>query len=610
MIARGKDGDGSLRALMAYKQMNHASFFPSQHVNVRVAIVTALFGTATASSCSHDWTSYDPRVTDEGSSSSTSSTNASSSSNSGGMGGSSSSSSSGEGGSAGMGGMGGMGGAGGGMICVPDTGKACYSGPQGTENVGMCKGGATLCQPDGMSYGPCLGEVLPIVEACNTGSIDDDCNGQVNDHCGIWARRFGTALEQRIADIATDVAGNVYVTGVIYGSADFGGGVLTSAGGSDIFVAKFDKDGSHVWSVSLGGTLDDVASAIALDSAGGVYVTGSFMDTLTINGIVETAIDLRDALVIGIAPDGIPLGFVTMGGMGDQVGNDIAVDSDGNIIVTGGFTTEVITGLGTLTATNLLDGFLMKFDAFGTGLWQKSFGGSGNDEGISLKTNSANDVLVTGYFDETVDFGGGEIIDGGSSDVFLAKLDAMGNHVFSKAFPAVGDQFVDSIALDAAGNIFLFGEFDMGANFGGGVIAAAGGEDLFLTKLDSTGKHVFTKTYGDSGNQYARAMAVDALGNPVFVVAHEGVVDYGGGPISNSGSAGSSDVVVVKLQNSGAFSWSRRFGSSTDQDVRAVTTDAMNNIYVGGEFSGAITIGPSSITAVSGDDAFLFKLPP
>lgn len=603
---------------MSRYQKNYTPFFLAKHRAPLIAITLVIIATTASASCSHDWTSYDPRI-DEGSSSTTSNSSSitassSTSSAAGGMGGAGGSSVGGMGmggaGGSSVGGMG-MGGAGGGQLCVPDTGKACYTGPAGTQNIGACKGGATLCQADGMSYGPCLGQVTPIVEECSTTAVDDDCNGSVNDHCGLWAVRAGAALDQGTRGVTTDGAGNVFITGHVYGSADFGGGVLTSAGAGDIFVAKFDKDGKHLWSKLFGGTMDDAGTAIGVDAAGNSFITGFFHDTMVVGAENVVAVAGQDAFVIGIDPAGQVLGHLLLGGMTDQIGHDIAVDAAGSLLVTGSFSTEINTGVGVLVASALIDGFVVKYDNAGTPLWHKSFGGSGNDEGISIKTNGINDVFLAGYFDETVDFGGGVIGDAGGMDIFVAKFDASGNHVLSKGFQGPGDQYVDSIAVDVASNIFLFGEFNMTINMGGGTITSLGGDDAYLTKLDPSGNHVFTKTYGNSGTQYPRPMTVDKNGDIVFTMGHEGTIDYGGGPISNAGAAGSSDVVVVKLKGTtGAHVWSRRFGNASDQDVRCIATDDMNNIFVGGDFYGTLTAGTVTINSSSSDDAFLMKLAP
>lgn len=503
-----------------------------------------------------------------------------------------------------VGGSGGMGG------CMPGVGKACYSGPAGTENVGACKGGATLCQADGMSYGPCLGEVTPVVEDCASSTVDDDCNGMVNEHCGIWAKRAGFTLEQRTQGVATDSQGNVVITGRMFGSADFGGGMLTSAGGYDFFVAKFDKDGNHLWSKIFGGTTDDEAVAIATDSAGNVFLTGYFTGTMSIGATNLTATDTSDGFVIKLDSMGAVAGHAILSGLGSQLSTSIVVDSMGGVFVAGDFDTQINTGVGQLTSFDLLDGFIVKYDNTLSPLWHKSFGGSGDDHANGLARDSMNNLYVTGSYNGTVDFGGGPLPNGGGTDAFVAKLNPVGTHVLSKGFATNGNQSPKSIAVNAAGEIFIYGEFTTQIDLGGGVVLAAGLADLFLTKLDPTATHVFTKVYGDLEDQAPHGMAVDSAGDVVFSMSLEGTVDFGGGPLVNAGPAGNSDVVVVKLSSSGSYRWSRRYGATNDQDSRAIAVDGMNNIFVGGELGGTMNFGPVTITASSSDDAFIAKLEP
>lgn len=519
----------------------------------------------------------------------------------------------GTGGMGGSGGMnaGGMGGAGGGITCVPDTGKACYSGAPGTENIGQCKGGATLCQADGMSYGPCLGEVVPVVEECGTTAVDDDCNGLVNEHCGLRITRGTGTNDQAILGIATDSDGNVIVTGHIAGTLDFGAGAINGFGGLDIFVSKFDKAGNHLWSKVYGSPTDDEGFGVAVDVLGNIYVAGYYTGTMVVDAMNLPSSDLQDAVIIKLDPMGQLLELRPLGGLGNQRANAITVDDVGGVIATGTFDNQFNTALGVASSVNALDGFVIKLSGLLTEQWQKTFGGSGDDEGVAVTTDPANRIYLTGYFDETVDFGGGVIGDNGSYDVFLAKLDTSGNHLLSKGFPADGDQFGDSIALDAAGNIYLAGDFSTAINMGGGLVNALGKYDAYVAKFDSMFNHLFTKTYGDPVDQFVRSMVVDNVGDVVLTVAHDGVVDYGGGPITNAGAVGSSDIVVVKLKGAtGDHVWSRRFGNASDQDVRCLAVDGMNNIHVAGEFYGSINVGTGTISSSSGRDAFLFALPP
>jgi hypothetical protein len=305
------------------------------------------------------------------------------------------------------------------------------------------------------------------------------------------------------------------------------------------------------------------------------------------------------------------LGNTILGGLTDQSAAAVTVDAANNVYVTGTFATDINTSLGKLVAVNLSDGFIMKFDNGLIPSWQKAFGGTGNDEGSAITTDSAGNVILTGYFDTAIDFGGGVVNGGSGLDVFLAKLTSTGSHLLSKGFPVSGNQYGDAVAVDSMGNMYVHGDFDTAINLGGGQVATAGLHDVYLTKFDAAGTHVFTKVYGDPEDQLANAMTVDKNDDIVFIVNHEGTVDYGGGPITYALNVGSSDVVVVKLKGAtGAYVWSRRFGNVSDQDARAIATDATNNIFVAGEFGGTMNFGPVSITSSSSDDAYLVKFGP
>ena len=159
--------------------------------------------------------------------------------------------------------------------CVPFSTASCYSGPMNTLNVGICKAGTQTCNVQGTAYGPCMGDVVPQAENCGT-SGDDDCDGVVNDGCNaIWTKTFGDASDQDIYDVAVDAQGNIVVVGQFVGSVDFGGGVLTTpTSNADIFVAKYDAQGTHLWSKRFGANGTDGARSVAVDASGSIIVTG------------------------------------------------------------------------------------------------------------------------------------------------------------------------------------------------------------------------------------------------------------------------------------------------------------------------------------------------
>src|SRR6185503_17472894 len=190
-------------------------------------------------------------------------------------------------GAGGMTGTGGAGGAGGGpnLFCVPGSMQPCYTGPAATQGVGVCAPGMQTCAPDGQSYGPCMGETLPSLEDCGT-AADESCDG-AGECAGAtsWSKRFGDADYQQALGVAVDGAGNVILSGGFIGAVDFGGGPLAyaedpDAPANDLYLAKLDGGGNHLWSKRFGDTFNQTGLAVAADAMGNIYVTGAFASSL------------------------------------------------------------------------------------------------------------------------------------------------------------------------------------------------------------------------------------------------------------------------------------------------------------------------------------------
>ena len=195
--------------------------------------------------------------------------------------------------------------------------------------------------------------------------------------------------------IAIDNQGNQYICGTFDGLVTFGSHILTSLGGDiygDIFVAKLDPAGNWLWAVRAGGFFDDMASGIALDGSGNIYVTGQFggianfgTHTLTANVYDD---DYCDIFVAKLDADGNWLWAIKAGGSHDDYGNSIAIDAAGNGYVIGDYEGTATFGNHALTATGgewyEKDIFVAKFNPSGEWLWAVSGGGTWDDWGQSI----------------------------------------------------------------------------------------------------------------------------------------------------------------------------------------------------------------------------------
>ncbi len=183
----------------------------------------------------------------------------------------------------------------------------------------------------------------------------------------LWAVSAGGTFSSGYS-IATDGLGNIFVTGHFIGMATFGDTTLTSAGGSDIFIAKYDGDGNFLWVEQAGGTDTDVGRAIAMDGSGNIVVTGNFNGIATFGSTTLTSDGGSDIFIAKYDGDGNLLWVDHAGGTTQDFGGGIATDGSGNIVVTGTFSGTAFFGDTTLTSAGVFDIFITKLDAGVTGI--------------------------------------------------------------------------------------------------------------------------------------------------------------------------------------------------------------------------------------------------
>ncbi|HEY6065642.1 MAG TPA: fibronectin type III domain-containing protein, partial [Thermoanaerobaculia bacterium] len=193
----------------------------------------------------------------------------------------------------------------------------------------------------------------------------------------------------------------------------------------------------------------------------------------------------------------------------------VAVDVTGEIVMTGYFVNSVDMGTGAMTSAGAGDIFVARYGADGTPLWSKRMGSSGDDRGKAIAVDGSGNVYVTGFFRGTVDFGGGGIAAAPSStNAFLVKYSATGAHLWSKRLStALGVDEATSLAVDASGNAVVGGVLYQTSDFGGGALTSAGGADIFLVKVSATGAHLWSRRFGGTLDDWVNSVALDGQGN-------------------------------------------------------------------------------------------------
>jgi hypothetical protein len=354
------------------------------------------------------------------------------------------------------------------------------------------------------------------------------------------------AGKAHVAGVAVDARGNVFVAGAFSGTLDLGGGPLVSAGDDDVFLLALDPAGKHRWSKAFGGPGMQAAAAVAVGPRGEVVVAGTL---------------------------------------------DQSADFGGGALVSAG----------------LIDVFVAVLDASGRHLWSKRFGDAAEQEASAVAVGADGSVVLAGSYEGTLDFGGGPLPSAGGDDVYLARLDAAGNHLWSKRFGDARAQKGRAVAVGEDGGVVLAGLLEGTADFGGGPLEAVEAYDLFLARFDAGGRHLASRRFpgGRGARVDPRAMAVARGGLLTLAGVARGPVDLGAGLLA---PAGDDDAFVVQLDGAGQTRFARRFGGGGTLDPRAVAALPGGAVAVAGRLDGTVALGGRALASAGRDDAGVFVL--
>lgn len=454
--------------------------------------------------------------------------------------------------------------------------------------------------------------ILPLILLATTwlaAGCGDDSTGPDPDPpapgAHVWSARFGDgANAQSGSAVGVDDAGNVIVAGSFSGSIDFGGGALVSAGGSDLFVAKFGPDGAHLWSRRFGDAAGQGEPALAVGASGGVVIAGSFAGTVDFGGGPLTSAGSGDAFVASFTSDGVHLWSRRFGDGSYQRAYAVGVDDSGNVVLAGSLLGAADFGGGTLTSAGNSDIFVAKFDAAGNHAWSRRVGDAGIQVATAIAADAAGNVVVAGAFEGAVDFGGGALVSAGLYDIFLAKFEPTGAHAWSRRFGDGNSQAEAVVAVTDPGGIFLAGSLVGTADFGGAPLTSAGNADAFVAAFASGGDHLWSARFGDAAYQGVVAIAADLADNIVLAGDLQGAADFGGGALT---SAGGADLFIARFAPGGAHAWSRRFGDATDQGARGIAIGGTGHIAATGELEGTLDFGGGALAGAGAGDVYVVK---
>ena len=295
-----------------------------------------------------------------------------------------------------------------------------------------------------------------------------------------WETNIGGTGNDTPHDIEQTLDGG-YILGAFSSSSD--GDVGGNSGMRDFWIVKLNADGNIIWETNLGGSNDDILESIKQTSDGG-YIAAGFSSSD--NGSVGNNNGKADAWIVKLDDLGNLEWENNFGG----VNNDITASIDQTL--DGGY---IFTGYTSITSSNR-NVWVVKLDAMGALLWQKSLGGSSNEEGVSIQQTIDNGYIIGGYSKSLDgDVGGNN----GANDAWIIKLDVNGNILWEKNLGGLENDGIASIQQANDG-----GYVAIGSTYSSNIDVSEnnGASDFWVLKLDSSGNILWEKSFGDIGNDY------------------------------------------------------------------------------------------------------------
>ncbi len=368
----------------------------------------------------------------------------------------------------------------------------------------------------------------------------------------IWSDHYTPEAFVTVTAVACSPAGDTYVAGNLPkgGTIDFGGGPIGLPDGN-LWVVRFDPQGSHVWSDTFGfgfvGDIDATNTEVAFAARNSSIVNFGGSD-LGASGNIQTIAAKLDA----------SKNHVWSQAYGDgafQGGCEVGLISNGELVLMSRVQGTVDFGTGSLAADANEDITLAKFTTSGSCIWSQILHGSFGAFGASqtgMDVSPTGEIAITGEFLGTADLGGGTFTST-LLDIFAARYNSGGVHTWSAKFGTSADETGQGVWFDPSGNLVLSGRYSAAINFGGGNLPFVGSRDIYLASVDHDGTHLWSRGWGTSGNESRCEAEVGPAGQAILSANGSTNLDFGGGPITPAsfyvarieGNAGGAVDVVV-----------------------------------------------------------------
>lgn len=423
-----------------------------------------------------------------------------------------------------------------------------------------------------------------------------------------WATGMGGAKNDKTRAINVGRDGDVFLAGEATEDIKFGDTVVKGHGGMDFFLARLDPQGKPRWVRTWGGSLIDRGYGVVADAEGNAYVTGHYQSTdAEFAGKPVANRGDYDLFVAKYDREGNMVWLQTGGGKGYDYGHGIAIDSKGDVVVTGAVVGDAEFGEQKFPNDPGAHIFCAKYHPDGSLVWARVATGKTGGSGHGVAVDGQDNIYIGGLAYGTGQFGDKPLVTPKGASAVVAKVTAAGDVAWiSQQFGEPSCLFHE-ITCDREGRVWASGMFKGKATLGEETFTTTGEKDpdAMLCHFDKDGKLLWARVGQGPATDYGLGVATDGKGNSYLTGEFSDTFRLGGAELH---SRGFTDVYVAKFDVKGGLSWITQAGGDKGDNAYTMVCDPAGNLYLGGSFGGTSKFDDAEITSVGSNDLYGAKL--
>ncbi len=415
---------------------------------------------------------------------------------------------------------------------------------------------------------------------------------------------FGTCIE-------VDHQGNLILGGNFTSDTlVFPNDTLFRDSNADIFLAKFKKNGQHLWSIHIEGDGDERLESIQVDDQGNIFLAGYFTgNSLVIQNLLIIGSNNLNLFFAKLDPNGNVIWLNGSQGNSRNIAVALFPDNESNLLLLGRFQNDdLVLNNDTVAHKGSVDVFIAKYDSLGQLLWVEGISGDGSEIPSSCGIDTFNNIYVSGYFNsDTLSYVDKQIVTHGQYDLFMVKLDKNGQSIWMNGFGGPGNDFSTDIAVGHYNELYVTGYFNSDTlKFEDVEVYNSGEIDFVLVKFNLDGTPQWAKNGICAGSDFAFSVDINNS-NEVFIAGdfYNLNLSIGSTTLTNQGDA---DVFVAKFTSGGQFIEAMGIGDSLDERAQDLVIDELGYVFGIGYFnSNSISYRQETFQNQGGNDFFFIR---